>query len=176
MSEKQAKTIETERLRLREATEDDADFALAIYNDPAFVQFVGDRGLRTMDDALEYVRNNFIGSYRTNGFGLMIVERKQDGARIGCCGLVSRPYFDAPDIGFAYLPDYTSQGYGFEAARATLDDASGRMGIQTIQALVSPANVKSIGLIEKLGFTFDRDEVLPGQDSQTKIFSLTTKG
>ncbi|NVJ98026.1 MAG: GNAT family N-acetyltransferase [Alphaproteobacteria bacterium] len=173
MADKFADTIETPRLRMREATADDAAFILAIYNDPAFLEFVGNKDIRTQEDARNYIEKNFISSYRTNGMGLLIVETKDTRTPIGCCGLVVRPTFDIPDIGFAYLPDYTSKGFGYEAARATLEHARNTLGLTDIQALVSPENVKSIGLIEKLGFSFDRDEILAGQHSETKIFRLT---
>lgn len=172
MSDKSAKTLTTERLILREATLDDADIILAIYNDPAFLTFVGDKNIRTLEEARTYLTDNFIASYRANGHGLMIVERKEDGMRIGCCGLVARPMFDIPDIGFAYLPDYCSQGYGFEAAKATLDHARIEMGLSSIQALVSPENEKSIGLIKKLGMSFQNIMRFEGSDADTQVYAL----
>ncbi|WP_417462459.1 GNAT family N-acetyltransferase [Kordiimonas sp.] len=173
MTDMKIETLETKRLRIRPATLDDAAFALSIYNDAAFLEFVGDKKLRTVEAARDYLDENFIRSYRTHGVGLMIVELKESGEPIGFCGLVKRAYYEEPDIGFAYLPDYTSKGYGYEAARATLDHAMGSLGYKRIQALVSPANVRSIGLIKKLGLHYDRDEVLPGQETATKIFAIT---
>ncbi|WP_417465806.1 GNAT family N-acetyltransferase [Kordiimonas sp.] len=173
MADKKLETLETERLRLREATLDDAAFALSIYNDAAFLEFIGDKKLRTLEDARNYIAENFIGSYRSYGVGMLIVELKDSGEPIGVCGLVKRPYFEEPDIGFAFLSDYTSQGYGYEAALASLKHAITVQGHKCVQALVSPHNVRSIGLIEKLGFRFDRDEILPGNENPTKIFTIT---
>ncbi|WP_420429970.1 GNAT family N-acetyltransferase [Kordiimonas sp.] len=173
MTNKKLETLETERLRLREATLDDAAFTLSIYNDSAFLEFIGDKKLRTLEDARRYITENFINSYRAHGVGMLVVELKDSNQPIGFCGLLKRPYFEEPDIGFAYLPDYTSKGYGYEAARATLNHAMGKLGHKHIQALVSPANVRSIGLVEKLGLHYDRDDVLPGQETATKIFAIT---
>ncbi|WP_020401425.1 GNAT family N-acetyltransferase [Kordiimonas gwangyangensis] len=173
MTEHYVDTIETERLILREATLDDTAFVYALYNDPAFKQFVGDRGVHSLDDAANYISNNFIGSYRKNGKGLLVATLKDSGEPIGCCGLVVRPTFDVPDIGFAYLPDYTSKGYGHEAAAATMAHARNVLGLDRLLALVSPDNVKSIGLLKKLGFVFDRQETLPGNDYETQIFTYS---
>lgn len=175
MPDQQISTLETERLRLREANAGDAGFALTIYNDAAFLEFIGDKSLRTLEDARRYIAENFIESYRKYGIGLLIVELKDTREPIGLCGLVKRTYFDEPDIGFAYLPEYTSKGYGHEAARATLDHAIRSQKYPRIQALVSPGNTRSIGLLEKLGMRHDRDEVLPGQETPTRIFVITNQ-
>jgi len=156
--------IETDRLRLRQATLDDAAFALAVYNSPGFIEFVGDRGLRTTDDAKAYVEKNLMGSYAKNGFGLYVVELKGTGEAVGICGLVDRPGLDAPDIGFTFLPDHMRMGYGFESAAAVLDYGRTKLDMDRILAIVDPKNTKSIGLIEKLGLVFDREIQLPGDD------------
>ncbi|WP_286829664.1 MULTISPECIES: GNAT family N-acetyltransferase [Kordiimonas] len=163
--------IETERLRLREATLDDADLALQIYNSPGFIEFVGDRGLRTTDDAKAYLEKNLLGSYAKNGFGLYIVELKASGEPVGMCGLVDRPGLDAPDIGFTFLPDHMRMGYGYESAAAVLDYGRNKLGMTRILAIVDPKNAKSIGLIEKLGMVFDRKIQLPGDDERISQYT-----
>ncbi len=156
--------METERLRLREATLDDAAFALAIYNSPGFIEFVGDRGLRTLEDATAYLEKNLMGSYAKNGFGLYVVELKDTGEAVGMCGLVDRPGLDAPDIGFTFLGEHMRMGYGFESAAAVLKFGRESLGMDRILAIVDPKNAKSIGLIEKLGLVYDREIQLPGDD------------
>lgn len=173
MTEQRCDSIETERLRLREATLEDSAFVHALYNDGAFKRFIGDRGVHTLEDAADYISKNFIGSYRQHGKGLLVVELKACGTPIGCCGLVVRPNFDVPDIGFAYLPDHTSKGYGYEAAAGTMAHARAELGLDRLLALVSPDNEKSIGLLQKLGFVFDREETLPGNAYATQIFTYT---
>ncbi|MFC4349425.1 GNAT family N-acetyltransferase [Kordiimonas lipolytica] len=163
--------LETERLRLREANLDDAAFALAIYNSPGFIEFVGDRGLRTIEDAEAYIEKNVMGSYRDNGFGLYIVELKDSGEAVGMCGLVDRPGLDAPDIGFTFLPDHMRMGYGFESAAAVLKFGRETLGMERILAIVNPENAKSIGLIEKLGLVFDRMIQLPGDEKRINQYT-----
>jgi len=149
--------LETERLRLRESVPDDAPFMLALYNSPGFLEHIGDRGIHSLEDAVAHIENNMIGSYRDNGFGLYVVEDKTDSTPVGVCGLVSRPALDAPDIGFAFLPEHMRKGYGYESAAAVLTWAQEDRGFSRILAIVSPANAASISLLEKLGL---RDEGL----------------
>ncbi|TNE62353.1 MAG: N-acetyltransferase [Alphaproteobacteria bacterium] len=143
--------LETERLRLRECTADDTDFILSLYTDPAFIEFIGDRGVRTREDAAAYIENNITASYREHGFGFYVTELKADGRPVGICGIVQRPTLDDPDIGFAFLTGNTSQGYGYESAAAMMHYARERLGIGRIVAIVSPGNVRSEGLLNKLG-------------------------
>ncbi|NVJ69756.1 MAG: GNAT family N-acetyltransferase [Alphaproteobacteria bacterium] len=156
--------IETNRLRLREATPADAAFKLAIYNSPGFLEFVGDRGLRTIEDAETYLKERLIPSYEANGFGLYVVELKEDDTPVGTCGLVNRDGLNAPDIGFTFLPEHMRMGYGYESAAAVLKFGREALSIPRILAIVNPKNQKSIGLIEKLGLVFDREIQLPGDD------------
>lgn len=165
--------LETERLTLREATASDAAFALAIYNSPGFIQFVGDRGLRTLEDAATYLEKNLMASYQANGYGLYVVELKTTGMPVGICGLVNRPGLDAPDIGFTFLPDHMRFGYGFESAAAVLEHGRSTLGIPRILAIVDPKNTKSIGLIEKLGMVFDRPILLPGEAEEISQYTTT---
>ncbi|MCJ9430691.1 GNAT family N-acetyltransferase [Kordiimonas marina] len=147
--------LETERLRLRESVPDDAPFMFALYNSPGFLEHIGDRGIHSLEDAVAHIEKNMIGSYRDNGFGLYVVEDKTDGTPVGVCGLVSRPTLDAPDIGFAFLPEHMRKGYGYESAAAVLAWAQEDRGLSRILAIVSPANAASVSLLEKLGL---RDE------------------
>jgi RimJ/RimL family protein N-acetyltransferase len=163
--------LETERLRLREATTDDADFALAVYNSPGFIEFVGDRGLRTPADAVAYIEERLIASYREHGLGLYVVELKDSGTPVGICGLVVRPGLDAPDIGFTFLPEHMRKGYGYESAAAVLAHARTTLGLPRILAITDPRNSNSIGLLTKLGMAFDGQTVLPGSDAPVNRYS-----
>ena len=148
--------LETERLRLRRLTPDDDAFILALLNEPSFLQFIGDRGVRSVDDARRYIETGPMTSYDRHGFGLYLTLRTDDQAPIGLCGLLQRDTLDAPDIGYAFLPAYWSQGYAYEAAAATLDHGRDALGLQRIVAIVSPENYRSIKLLEKLGLSFER--------------------
>lgn len=157
--------IHTPRLQLRELTDSDKDaqFTLALVNDPSFHQFIGDRGVRTVEDARSYIERGPSAMYRTHGFGMYRVEL-QDGTPVGQCGLIRRDGLDDVDIGFAFLPAYRGCGYAFEAASAVMDWGQKTLGLKRIIAIVSPENQASIRLLEKLGLRYERDVILPGDD------------
>ena len=161
--------LETERLRLRQFEKSDAPFIIDLVNSPGWLEYIGDRNIRTEEQALVYLENGPIRSYRVNGYGLWMVERKEDEMPVGMCGIVNRPMMNTPDIGFAFLPSYMGTGYAFEIARATLEFANLQLEIPVISAITVPKNVKSIRLIAKLGLTFIREFSFP--DSQ-EILSL----
>ena len=150
--------LETERLLLRPLTTDDAPFILTLLNEPSFLRFIGDKKVRTVEDARQYLLNGPIASYNAHGFGLMLVELNDSHTPIGMCGLLKREELPDPDIGFAYVPDYWNKGFGFEAATAVMNDARERLKLDRLLAIVSPDNDSSIKLLEKLGFRFERDK------------------
>jgi RimJ/RimL family protein N-acetyltransferase len=143
--------LETERLRLRRLTLDDAPFILRLVNEPAWLQFIGDKGVRNLDEARRYLRKGPLELYARFGFGPLAVEFKTDATPIGVCGLLKRETLPDADIGFAFFPHYWGQGYAFEAATAVLADARQRLGLKRILALTAPANVASIRLLGRLG-------------------------
>jgi ribosomal-protein-alanine N-acetyltransferase len=149
------KVLETERLRLRELTVDDAAFIVAQLNDPDFVRHVADRGVRTTAAARDYILDGPVASYRRHGFGLHLVELKATRTPIGICGLIKRDALDDVDIGFAFLPRYRAQGFALEAARATMAFAR-TLGLARVVAIVSPRNADSIKLLDRLGFAYER--------------------
>jgi [ribosomal protein S5]-alanine N-acetyltransferase len=142
---------------MRELTLDDAAFILDLLNQPSFKKYIGDRGVRTVDEAREYAETRFIKSYRTNGFGLYLVELKTDSSPIGICGFVSRETLPAPDIGFALLPQYEKQGYAFEAASATMDHGRETLGFTRVLAITTTDNEGSRRLLEKIGLKFESE-------------------
>ena len=153
--------LETERLILRWLTADDAPFMLGLLNEPSFIENIGDRGVRTVEAAREYIEKGATASYRDHGYGMYLVERKGDGTALGLCGLVKRPFLPDADVGFAYLPAYWSQGYALEAARAVMAHAAGPLGLERVVAIVSPGNEPSIRLLRKLGLEYDRMLEMP---------------
>lgn len=162
---------ETERLELVHLTVEDAPFILELVNDPAWLRFIGDRGVHTLAQAVVYLQNGPLASYGANGYGLYLVRRKADGARLGMCGLLKRPSLPQPDIGFAYLPQFTGQGYGFEAATAVLNHARHQLNLSPILAIVKPDNLPSINLLEKLGMQRQKRLSLDGGQSEVLLYA-----
>lgn len=167
--------LETERLYLRRVTLDDADLMLAVWNDPAFVRNVGDRGIRTVEQARESMKSGALKLYEDYGYGPYSMVLKSDGCQIGICGLFKRENLEDPDIGFAVLPDYCSKGYAGEAAFAVVAHARDDLEIRGLIAIVSPDNTASIGLIEKLGLSFDRMITMPGDEDEISLYSATLR-
>jgi len=155
--------IETPRLRIRRLRDDDAPFILELLNTPGFLQHIGDRQVRDLDGALRYLQQGPYASHARHGHGLDGVELKASGALIGMCGLLRRETLDAPDIGYAFLPEYEGRGYASEAAAAVLRHGREALGIARIVAIVSPGNAASMRVLEKLGLRRDGSVTLPGQ-------------
>ncbi len=164
--------LETARLFLSRITADDVGLMLAIWNDPAFMEHVGDRGVRTEDEAREALDAGIFRLYRDYGYGPFKMVRKDDAAVMGICGLFKRDNLDDPDIGFAVLPDYYRQGYTGEAARAVVAHARDELGLRNLTAIVSPGNTPSIRLLEKLGLTFSRMITMPGDDEAICLYEM----
>jgi RimJ/RimL family protein N-acetyltransferase len=165
------KILETQRLILREVTPDDAPFILELLNEPSWLRYIGDKGVRTLDDARAYILRVPVTSYARHGFGLYVAALKPGGEAIGMCGLVKREALADVDIGFAFLPRYWGQGYAFEAASASLEYGKGKLGIARIVGITSPDNHSSIKLLEKIGMKLERTLVLDGHGGETKLFS-----
>ena len=163
--------IETERLNLREMSEADAGFMLEVLNDPGFVRFVGDRGVRTLEGAARYISERFVESYRQNGFGLWLVETKDEKMPAGICGLLRRETLPGVEVGYAFLPQFRSKGYAFEAASAAMAYARDVLGLPRLYAVVNPDNAGSIRVLEKLGMKFERMVRLSGEESDINLFS-----
>ena len=161
---------ETERLLLRLLTTDDAPFILELLNEPSFLENIGDKGVRDLDGACQYLRTGPMTSYAQNGFGLWLVQLKDVFTPIGICGLIKRDGLDDPDVGYAFLPRFWSQGYAIEAASATMVYGQETLGINRIVAITKPDNDASIRVLNKLGLTFAKMVMLPGATTESRLF------
>jgi RimJ/RimL family protein N-acetyltransferase len=201
--------LETERLILREITADDAAFTLDLLNQPSFIKYIGDRGVRDLDQSRDFIENRYRKSYRDNGYGLYVVDLKNPASAtatprlgdkesvppavagglssvasnaddvsnphsIGICGFVRRSELPAPDIGFAFLPQYEKNGYGFESASAVMQYGHKTLNFECVLAITSPDNEASGKLLLKLGFAFERFVHSPDGE-KLKLFSRKLK-
>jgi RimJ/RimL family protein N-acetyltransferase len=156
------KILETERLVLREFDLGDTPFIIELLNSPGWLQYIGDRNVKTDDDAKRYLENGPMKSYADNGFGLSMVMLK-DKTSIGMCGIINRADLEHPDIGFAFLPEYIGKGYGLEIARATLDYAKNILKLSVVLGITVPENQSSIKLLERIGLKHDKN-IMMGQE------------
>ena len=163
--------LETERLTLREFIPADAAFILELVNSPGWLQFIGDRNIKTTEQAIAYLQNGPIKSYTENGFGLALVETKDGKKPIGMCGIIKRDNLDNPDIGFAFLPGYTGKGYAFEIANATLGYAVSQLKLSVIYAITVANNIRSICLLEKIGMKFIKKINAPKDNEKLLLYS-----
>jgi RimJ/RimL family protein N-acetyltransferase len=159
--------LETARLRLRQFTPADAAFVLELLNEPAWLRFIGNRNVYTLDDARAYIANGPRAMFARYGFGLLVAERKADGTALGMCGLIQRDTLPAPDLGYAFLPRHWGQGYAREAAAAMLSHGHQALGLPRILAITAPDNTSSIRLLEELGMRFV--EQIPYTDDEVSL-------
>ncbi|MEK3854971.1 GNAT family N-acetyltransferase [Cytobacillus sp. FSL H8-0458] len=163
------KVLETDRLILRWLTTDDAAFILELLNEPAWIRYIGDKGVRTLEDAKNYIVTGPMKMYSQFGFGLFLVERKEGSSPIGMCGLIKRDTLDNVDIGFAFLSRYQTQGYGFESASATLKYGHEQLDLKRILAITSLENHASSRLLEKIGMKYEGTIILDKEE--LKLFA-----
>jgi RimJ/RimL family protein N-acetyltransferase len=165
------RVMETARLNIRRLLPGDAAFMLELLNDPSFIRNIGDRGVRDLEGARDYIMRGAIASHEKHGYGLDVVELKATAESAGICGLVRRDYLDEPDIGFAFLPRFTGLGYAFESAQAVLEHARSVLKLPRVLAIVSPANERSIRVIEKIGLRYERMITPPGDNQAVRLFT-----
>lgn len=162
--------IETERLNLRQFTPADASFVVELLNDPGFLKYIGDRNVRTTDDALKYIAEGPQASYEKHGFGLWVVEVKETGTPAGMCGLLKRDVLEDIDVGYAFLPQYRSSGYALESVRAVQRYAFNILDVTRLAAVVNADNDRSIRLLEKIGMHYERMVRLKEDQPEIRLY------
>lgn len=162
--------LQTSRLQIRHYTTADASFSHTLLNSPGWLENIGDRKVYDIPAAEIYIEERILPFYQQYGFGMYLVETKDDRKAVGSCGLVKRDIFDHPDIGFAFLPEAIGKGYGYEAANAVLEHAKHELHIKKLLAIALPANAPSVGLLHKLGFAEKERIILPGDTEELILF------
>ena len=168
--------LETKRLQLAEVTLDDAPFFVELMNSPHWVEFIGDRHIRTIDDAKAHLKKTILKSYADNGYGFYKVQLKKEGLKtIGICGIVKRKELEDTDIGFGFLPAYEGRGYGYESSKGIMELAKERFHLDRIAAICVASNKNSIHLIKKLGLVY-QNKIKPFEDdSELLLFVKNLK-
>jgi RimJ/RimL family protein N-acetyltransferase len=162
---------ETTRLNLRQLQLSDASFVLELVNEPAWLRFIGDRGVKTLKDARRYLQDGPLASYEHFGFGLYAVELRADAIPIGMCGLLKRETLEDIDIGFALLERHWGRGYALESAAAVMELAKDRFALKRVVAITTTDNRSSAALLEKIGMHFDRMIRMPNDDEELRLFA-----
>lgn len=166
------KILETNRLTLHQVITGDAEFILTLLNDPSYIQNIGDRGVRTLDNARDFIQRKMVASYMEHGFGLYVVRLKDEKTPIGICGLIKRDMLDDVDIGYAFLPRYWSKGYAIESALAVKEFAVNKIGLTRLVGITDPENLGSIRVLVKLGMKFEKMIKLSTDDIDLGLYSI----
>lgn len=164
--------LETERLFLEPMTIAEAPFILELYNSPNFIKFIGDRNIKSLDDAENYIINKFLPQFERLGYGNFLIKLKTNGKKIGGVGIFERKGIEVHDIGFSFLPEFEGKGYGYEAANHLIKTAFSKFGLKRISAITSKENTASQKLIEKLGLKYLKTIQLPEDDEELLYYGI----
>jgi len=164
------RNYETERLILKPADLEDADFFLELYNLPSFIKHIGDRNIRTKEDAENYISNRFLPQIEKLGFGNYVVIHKELNKKIGAVGVFIREGIDVPDIGFSFFPDFEGKGYAYESAVNLMEIVKTEFAVEKLSAMTSDENLSSQKLIERLGFQFKKYVIFPDDNEELRYY------
>ena len=169
------KTFETERLILKPTSEEDVEFVIELFNTPKWLKYIGDRDIKTVENAREYINTKSLPQLNKLGYSNYTVIRKLDNVKIGICGLYDRDGLEGIDIGFAFLPEYEGQGFAFESANKLIDVAFNVFRISDISAITVEDNISSQRLLEKLGLELNGTTKLPDEDEELLLYRIKNK-
>lgn len=158
------KTFETERLYLRPTNLSDASFIVALFNSPSWKANIGDRNVRTEEEAAAYIQAKMLSQLERLGFSNFTIILKENGVKIGVCGLFDRPNLEGIDLGYALLDPFSGKGYATEAAMRILKAGIEDFGLERLHAITLPSNIASQRILEKIGMSYKHNIVLDGDD------------
>ncbi|OMO21193.1 GNAT family N-acetyltransferase [Vibrio lentus] len=165
--------VETARLRLRMITPQDAAFIQRLYSSEDFLRYIGDKEITDTDKAVEYIENNILKMHQEKGVCLLVVEIKDSSTPIGVCGLIKRDTLESHDIGYGFVPEAYGQGFALEAAQAIIEQAKHNADIDHLVAITTSDNIRSIALLTKLGFVFERVEETINESVNLNLYGLS---
>jgi ribosomal-protein-alanine N-acetyltransferase len=166
------KTFETDRLILKPTTLVDAEFIRSLYNSPKWIEFIGDRQLKTVKDAQNYIQTKLMPQMEQLGYGTYTIIRKSDGEKVGSCGLYDREGVKGIDIGFALLPDFERKGYAYESVNSLKEIGFNDFKLNQISGITSKKNKASQDLLMKIGLNFEKKITLPNQTQEILLYTL----
>lgn len=158
--------IQTKRLIIRPVAIEDAPFILDLMNTPKWIEFIGDRNVKTVKEAEDYIREKALSQFETHGYGNNVVILRETEEKLGTCGIYHREGKNNPDIGFAFLPDYRGRGYAYEANVKLLQIAKDNYKLNEIDAYTMKENLPSRKLLERLGLVNKGIGKLPTSDEE----------
>lgn len=163
----------TDRLLLRPTTLDDVELFYQMYNSPKWLQYIGDRNIKTLGDATQYMTEKVLPPYEQNGYGSYTIIRHDDQVKVGSCGIYHREGLSHADIGYALLPDHEGNGYAYEASAKLLELAEHSFHLTTINAITSKENLASQKILTKLGLKQTGTVTLPNDDEELFLYQIT---
>ncbi|MFY1048182.1 GNAT family N-acetyltransferase [Chryseobacterium sp. GP-SGM7] len=173
LPKKENNFYETERLLIRLISLEDADIILELYNMPNFIKFIGDKNIKTLSDAENYIKNRFLPQIERSGFGNYLIILKEGNQKIGAVGIFEREGLDVVDIGFSVLEKFEGKGLMFEAAKKIKSIGMDEFGLKKISAITTKDNSSSQKLIERLGLKFQKYVTLPNEDEELMYYETT---
>jgi len=166
------KSFETERLILKPTSESDSRLIFELLNTPKWLKYIGDRNIKTVDDAKDYIKKKMIPQLERLGYSNYTLIRKQDNQKIGTCGLYDREGLNGIDIGFAFLPEYEKKGFAFESSNKLKEIAFSEFDLKIISAITTKDNISSQKLLEKLGLKFTKTTKIPNDDKELLLYKI----
>jgi RimJ/RimL family protein N-acetyltransferase len=170
------RVLQTQRLTVRHFDRADAPFILELLNEPSWLQYIGDKGIKTLGDAERYIQDVLVAMYARLGFGLYLVESTGSSESLGMCGLIKRDSLQDVDLGCAFLSRVWRQGYAYESALAVMSHAKLRLGLDRIVAITLPTNQAAGQLLQKLGFTLERTIAATSGGEDLLLYATTLSG
>ena len=166
------KSFESDRLYIIPTLEDDADLILKLLNTPKFIKYVGDRNVKSIEEATDYIKEKMIPQLEKLGYSNYTLVKKSNNLKIGTCGLYNREGMEGVDIGFALLPEFEEQGFGYESAEVIKEAAFNEFGIEQLKGITTKDNLASQNLLLKLGMTLNGTVKLPDDTEELLLYEL----
>ena len=165
--------LDTKRLYLRKFNLTDAPFIFELVNSPDWLTYIGNKNVKNLKDAEQYIQEKMLDHYKKHGFGFYLVITKDENIPIGITGFINRESMTDVEVGYGFLPIGTGKGYALEATQAIMEYGETKLNLDNIVAITHPDNTSSQKLLEKLGLTSNGMILLPGFEGPCALFTQT---